>query len=561
MKESSEKKVVLKAIHSRGLEPLLDFLYGGALKVTADNLEEVLGAAGYLQINVAIDACWCYMRSNLSVSTCVEYMRIGELFSCTSIISRVEKFISENLTKWAETKEHMCLPYDVVKEYTDKAENIADISLYRFVTSWLAANKQTEDEENELLRCIKFHCIPEVDLKDIQLAEPALSNTYIQRQVSQALEYQRDGVTLKDRIRIGTPDKLVRDRHLLFVFGGEQVTYHGKLKKRCVTETDTFHVNVGAGWYKTATPLPKLTKSAITTHRGMIFACGGLTLTDPHAPSYSPSHQCYVFDPIVWRWEQLANMNQKRSSLAVAGHEDFLYAFGGVSDPNHAVLSSMERYSLREDCWEKVSSTPSPVCGLVATGDEKVIYVYGGKDDKNNLLHSFHSFNPLSGEWTSLSVPRCTALNCYLSSHNDHLILVNPDSEYICVFSKTIGQWMYIKYSGSSLMASKSFVTFNEDTLYYIGGKRHNAEIGKEFHECRLVTFALGPGLQCKFKKISVMQRKGNISRPMCAWIRVPYFRKRARMHLSLDDRERFRPDKYRPLTLKAPFTNNVDWI
>ena len=65
MKGSTEDEVRLQALHSRDLEPLLEFIYGTALEVNGKNLMEILGVAEYLQVESAMELCVQYMESTL----------------------------------------------------------------------------------------------------------------------------------------------------------------------------------------------------------------------------------------------------------------------------------------------------------------------------------------------------------------------------------------------------------------------------------------------------------------------------------------------------------------
>jgi len=61
MRESRESCVTLQGITSFGLQAVVEFIYTGSLKVSLDNVEEILAAASHLQVSQ------CYTFNNVNV--------------------------------------------------------------------------------------------------------------------------------------------------------------------------------------------------------------------------------------------------------------------------------------------------------------------------------------------------------------------------------------------------------------------------------------------------------------------------------------------------------------
>jgi len=51
MRESRESSVTLQGITSFGLQAVVEFIYSGSLKVSLDNVEEILAAVSHLQVS------------------------------------------------------------------------------------------------------------------------------------------------------------------------------------------------------------------------------------------------------------------------------------------------------------------------------------------------------------------------------------------------------------------------------------------------------------------------------------------------------------------------------
>ena len=54
MRESRESCVTLQGITSFGLQAVIEFIYSGSLKISLDNVEEILAAASHLQVSQSI---------------------------------------------------------------------------------------------------------------------------------------------------------------------------------------------------------------------------------------------------------------------------------------------------------------------------------------------------------------------------------------------------------------------------------------------------------------------------------------------------------------------------
>jgi len=58
MRESRESSVTLQGISSFGLQTVIEFIYTGVLKISLDNVEEILAAASHLQVSHSL-SCFC----------------------------------------------------------------------------------------------------------------------------------------------------------------------------------------------------------------------------------------------------------------------------------------------------------------------------------------------------------------------------------------------------------------------------------------------------------------------------------------------------------------------
>ena len=60
MRESRESSVKLQGITSFGLQAVIEFIYTGSLKISLDNVDEILAAASHLQVSHSFISCQLY---------------------------------------------------------------------------------------------------------------------------------------------------------------------------------------------------------------------------------------------------------------------------------------------------------------------------------------------------------------------------------------------------------------------------------------------------------------------------------------------------------------------
>ncbi|XP_035671354.1 kelch-like protein 21 [Branchiostoma floridae] len=96
-RERLEEKVRLEDVTPGTLRLLLDYSYTGRIRITADNVEDLVHASGLLQFPDVTDACCRYLTHNLRPDNCVQVMKLAEDYFLTELSEYVKKFAFENL--------------------------------------------------------------------------------------------------------------------------------------------------------------------------------------------------------------------------------------------------------------------------------------------------------------------------------------------------------------------------------------------------------------------------------------------------------------------------------
>ncbi len=97
------------------------------------------------------------------------------------------------------------------------------------------------------------------------------------------------------------------------------------------------------------------------------------------------------------RWDTRAQMPTPRTGLAVAAHEDLVYAVGGVS--SDGVTGKLEVYDPETDSWMTRRSKPTPVGFVSAVEVGGKIYVPGGIDVERQPRDILEVYDPVADSW------------------------------------------------------------------------------------------------------------------------------------------------------------------
>ena len=505
MKESNEDHVTFTELSSIGLELVLEFVYGGFLTLTEKNMEDIVAVASYLQIHCVLECCCDFIRETLSVENCMEYLKLASNYALdtvasdvihqVSIIEYVDDFILANILDLHMSNDHTKIPLvkTVRKLVTSDKIQIAELTLFNIVVDWLLAEPSREGHSEEVMKYVKFTLIPQPDLERL-LAEPRCDALGIRDRIDTALNYV--SLPVRKKIQWDTPVDQIRGRpHVTVVFSHiwqdfNQCSRNLQVLLESNNDEDEDDDNTDddddddddisvhefskeAMWIQIP-QLPKTFRSSSAVPiKNFLFICGG---SDGRT---LPAHkECHVFDPITWQWDKIAPMNVGRYAFTLVAHEEELYAIGGRTQ-NDVCIDSIEKYSLRDNCWEIVAHYIAPAAHVAAVSATGLLYMYGGETDNTSSVVSFKSFDPRRREWKSL--PLCPGIDvmysdCTLLSLQNYLCVLCPhdtrSDDMIC-FNINTQQW--VRFSCASVCDLGDLGSFITDgrSIYCLGGDRN----------------------------------------------------------------------------------------
>lgn len=116
MKESSQEEIVLRDIEPLAMELLIDFAYTGQIEVTTENVQDLLPAAGILQLRDLKVACCEFLSDHMDVSNCLGIKQFADMHSCPNLVKKANRFIVRKFADVVKTDEFVDVPHHILCE-------------------------------------------------------------------------------------------------------------------------------------------------------------------------------------------------------------------------------------------------------------------------------------------------------------------------------------------------------------------------------------------------------------------------------------------------------------
>nr|CAD7443081.1 unnamed protein product [Timema bartmani] len=266
----------------------------------------------------------------------------------------------------------------------------------------------------------------------------------------------------------------------------------------------------------------------VATLNGRIFVVGG-----EQESQILANGEC--FDPREDTWTKVASMVVPRCEFGLCALHGNLYAVGGWVGED--IGGSIEKYDPNIDEWRLEGNLPEPRfsmgvvsyeedvkldCGksrtsvlsikfqpphvlIHAVGIEGLIYIVGGCTHTRRQMQDLHSFNPITGEWSSLTGMMVPRSQMGVAVLDGYLYVVGGTSRHHevlqCVERYSFEENKWSKVPSMKVARASPAVAAADGLLYVIGGDQtheinfYRAQItitsvecydplANEWHEC-----------------------------------------------------------------------------
>lgn len=135
-------------------------------------------------------------------------------------------------------------------------------------------------------------------------------------------------------------------------------------------------------------------------HNGLLYMCGGHQGPEHTYPKESFTDNFNVYDKRINSWRELAPRPAKAHGYTLAGHGNYIYAFGGFAynegtKPAWKSIDTIDRYDIRTNTWTTIGKLTKPRSSNIAATVGDKVYLVGGWDATpkapNDFEGTFHS--------------------------------------------------------------------------------------------------------------------------------------------------------------------------
>uniref|UniRef100_A0A1A9V2K1 Kelch-like protein diablo n=1 Tax=Glossina austeni TaxID=7395 RepID=A0A1A9V2K1_GLOAU len=424
--------VKITDINEEIMADIIEGIYSGKITVTESNVQRLLAASTLLQIE------WI---TNLA-DTC----------GCKELYNRCQKYIQKNYLQIVNTKEHLLLSYEEIRDLVSSEEIIIDseINVFNAILNWIKHNP--ENRLSHLADLFKYVRLPLVSTKCLMncvAAEPYIKNNpRCKDLLMEAMEYH-----LKTEERCLLSSDSTKERkpsgmrpHVILINDGNHCQMYDK------------HFG---GKFLMAPMRVERSHVAACSLRNLLYVVGG------KIPSMSlNSAECY--NPLINAWTDIPPMSVKRYNFGISIIGDMIYACGGNSgkSPHHSV----ECYDILTSKWITCPNMNSNLEGARAAKSDNCIYCVGTAINQTIM----ERFDPREGQWSLMPPLLNYRTSTDVVSHENYLFCSGGlDSKN---FAQSNGERFDVRRNKwepiSSMLSSKfghSLVEMCGD-IYAIGG-------------------------------------------------------------------------------------------
>ena len=156
--ESHQNSVELKGVTAVGLQAVLQYAYTGELVLSQGHLPDVLEAAAYLQFQEVIDFCAQYIKDQLTIDNCLQFLNMADMYEMRVSALDTKLFILQNFVAVAMREDFLDTSLDLLSELLADDRLMADseLDVFQVALRWLESHPDRAMESRRILGHIRF---------------------------------------------------------------------------------------------------------------------------------------------------------------------------------------------------------------------------------------------------------------------------------------------------------------------------------------------------------------------------------------------------------------------
>ncbi|KAM6949097.1 kelch-like protein 33 [Aplochiton taeniatus] len=415
MRESQQPRVTLPFLVASELEALIGCSYSGALPLSWGCVFEITCTALQLQFPHALSMGLDFLKEEMDAYHCLDVASFAEAYGMSELLREAEDFVLRNFQLVSTTAKFHDLPPEKLLLFlrSDGLCVASELTAFRAVASWVEADPEERlGQAEELMTGVRFPLMTFREFREVRAVNLRLECSSGDRQVDlyrPALEeFGFSCPEAQDRRRVRRPKDAV------VVVGGDRLDLDTGQRRPSAEVWFANSLRSGTGLMKDVEwrrlgelPEKPRFRHGVGAMAGKLYVVGGCNF---YAESDTLKSACR-YDPLIGRWERLADMQEFRSNFAMVVWEGGLYAIGGDQNIN-SNTDSVEVYFPEEDSWRYAQPLEHAMSGHVGAVLDKKIFISGGFNSEYQCLGSFFSYRPDRGTTYLAAMERDRAQHC-----------------------------------------------------------------------------------------------------------------------------------------------------
>ncbi len=351
---------------------LLNCLITFTIDINQENMCDVISTANVLQFNTLMPVCEKFLSGNITDATCLQLLKLCETCSLEDCRKKVEEYFMRHFTEVSKAEEFLDMDKDAFFRYLSDPEmslHGSEFDIYKAVIRWIKHDQASRARFSvELLSQIRMHHISFANLTDELLQEVLVqSNPKVKSQFREALKYHA--------AEFGQPIMPVLPPREMGVFAFH---YREDYDVQCVYSLSGVK-NEMARYHDTSSKFTYLSANIVPV-KNFIFVFGEYSDKKPFAQRY---------DAVLNKWAILSPKPRRhdRTIDATAVHVgDKIMIAGGwqVDNPDTYNVPCL-LYSIPENKWEMINSSPARNRCLIGSAHNGLVYLTKGNHKDRNM--------------------------------------------------------------------------------------------------------------------------------------------------------------------------------
>ena len=429
MRENREGIVRFEEISAAVMEDVLEFIYAGSVEVTEVNCKDLIAAANYLIIPGLRKLSGRFLERQMSKSNSISTFYFAEMYQCDELITNTRNFIHANFASVVEMDEFLNLEAKEVERWisSDEISVAVEADVFKIVLKWIEQNKSERKAcFEQLFGHVRLVSLSRDFLIDVVTNKLVQGNSRCLRLASDALRLtafpEEENVPQSSRRGLETRAIVACGGKYTFCYLPEKDEWKrladGLENKSSNTQMMNYRDQLYAfhfgkaerydpvvnGWSTLDLTTTSCTK--LTLVRGEIYAIEVNTSTKKSTIKRYDVERC------SWQTVLSSEEGFRLESCVVAANNHLYVCGGGI---NSECVTKAERFDTVENKWEEIANMQQKRWHAFGVASEGKIFVAGG-EDWESYLETCEMFNISTNEWQiigSLMVHRaCGSMVC-----------------------------------------------------------------------------------------------------------------------------------------------------